>query len=84
MAAFFGNEGHVPLVSLHTKQMVGTLKMSGTARSGAFSADCTQLLTSGGDGTGAARGGWHSGSRPYLLTPLLALRLCGRFFCLAS
>ncbi|PSC69396.1 U3 small nucleolar RNA-associated 18-like protein [Micractinium conductrix] len=51
MAAFFGNEGHVPLVSLHTKQMVGTLKMSGTARSGAFSADGTQLLTSGGDGT---------------------------------
>jgi U3 small nucleolar RNA-associated protein 18 len=33
-------------------QMVGTLKMNGTARTGAFSADGTQLLTSGGDGTG--------------------------------
>ncbi|KAI3425118.1 hypothetical protein D9Q98_008890 [Chlorella vulgaris] len=51
IAAFFGNEGHVPLVSLHSKQMVGTLKMNGTARTGAFSADGTQLLTSGGDGT---------------------------------
>jgi hypothetical protein len=34
--------------------MVGTLKMNGTARTGAFTADGTQLLTSGGDGTGAA------------------------------
>ncbi|KAL4419673.1 hypothetical protein ABPG75_006771 [Micractinium tetrahymenae] len=51
IAAFSGNEGHVPLVSLHTKQMVGTLKMNGTARTGSFSADGTQLLTSGGDGT---------------------------------
>lgn len=33
-------------------QMVGTLKMNGTARTGAFTADGTQLLTSGGDGTG--------------------------------
>ncbi|KAI7839207.1 hypothetical protein COHA_007020 [Chlorella ohadii] len=51
MAAFFGNEGFVPLVSLHTKQMVGSLKMNGTARTGAFTTDGTQLLTSGGDGT---------------------------------
>lgn len=51
IAAFFGNEGHVPLVSLHTKQVVGTLKMNGTARTGAFTADGTQLMTSGGDGT---------------------------------
>lgn len=34
-------------------QMVGSLKMNGTARTGAFTADGTQLLTSGGDGTGA-------------------------------
>jgi len=32
--------------------MIGTLKMNGTARTGAFTADGTQLLTSGGDGTG--------------------------------
>ena len=111
VAAFFGNEGFVPLVSLHTKQvgmccccccccchapccvailsrrlrwlldlpawqpavlssdppcsflhllhlsqMVGSLKMNGTARTGAFTADGTQLLTSGGDGTGVCMG----------------------------
>lgn len=48
--AFLGNEGRVPLVSLRSRQWVGELKMSGTVRSAAFSADGTQLLTAGGDG----------------------------------
>ena len=49
-AAFFGRDGTVPLVSLSSRQAVGTLKMNGTVRSGAFSSDGQQLLTSGGDG----------------------------------
>jgi U3 small nucleolar RNA-associated protein 18 len=49
-AAFFGRDGAIPLVSLTTRQATGTLKMNGTARAGAFSADGQQLLTSGGDG----------------------------------
>lgn len=49
-AAFFGRDGAVPLVSLSSRQSVGTLKMNGTVRSGAFSSDGQQLLTSGGDG----------------------------------
>lgn len=48
--SFFGNEGHIPLVSLKTRQCIGTLKMNGTARSGCFSPDGRDLYTSGGDG----------------------------------
>lgn len=44
--------------------MVGTLKMNGTARTGAFSADGTQLMTSGGDGTGAAWAGQGPSTPP--------------------
>ncbi|KAK2976622.1 hypothetical protein RJ640_021424 [Escallonia rubra] len=48
--AFLGNEGYILLVSSKTKELIGTLKMNGTARSLAFSNDGQQLLTSGGDG----------------------------------
>lgn len=48
--AFLGNEGYILLVSTKTKQLIGTLKMNGTARSLAFTSDGQQLLSSGGDG----------------------------------
>lgn len=47
LVAFLGNEGCVPLVSLRSRQCVGDLKMSGTVRTAAFSADGLELLTSG-------------------------------------
>ncbi len=47
LVAFLGNQGCVPLVSLRSRQCVGALKMAGTARAAAFSADGAQLLTSG-------------------------------------
>lgn len=50
MIAFFGRDGCIPLVSSSSRQAVGTLKMNGTIRSGAFSANGYQLMTSGGDG----------------------------------
>lgn len=51
IVAFFGKDGHIPLVSLKSKQTIGTLKMNGTVRSGTFSAgDANELYTSGGDG----------------------------------
>ncbi len=46
--AFFGDQGHIPLLSLRTRQWAGSLKMNGTARCGAFSADGQRLVTSGG------------------------------------
>jgi U3 small nucleolar RNA-associated protein 18 len=49
-AAFFGRDGTVPLVSLSSRQAVGSLKMNGTVRAGAFSADGQELLTTGSDG----------------------------------
>ena len=49
-AAFFGRDGVVPLVSLSSRQSIGSLKMNGTVRAGAFSSDGTELLTSGSDG----------------------------------
>lgn len=48
--AFVGNEGYILLVSSKTKELIGTLKMNGTARSLAFSEDGKQLMSSGGDG----------------------------------
>ncbi|XP_058108193.1 U3 small nucleolar RNA-associated protein 18 homolog [Magnolia sinica] len=48
--AFVGNEGYILLVSSKTKELIGTLKMNGTARSLAFADDGRQLLSSGGDG----------------------------------
>jgi U3 small nucleolar RNA-associated protein 18 len=50
LLAFYGNEGHIPLVSLKTRQAVGSLKMNGSVRTAAFSADGNQLLSSGSDG----------------------------------
>ncbi len=49
-AAFFGRDGSVPLVSLSSRQAVGSLKMNGTVRAGTFSADGQELLTTGSDG----------------------------------
>ncbi|KAI3956936.1 hypothetical protein MKX01_000970 [Papaver californicum] len=48
--AFVGNEGHILLVSTKTKELIGTMKMNGTARSLAFADGGRQLLSSGGDG----------------------------------
>lgn len=48
--AFVGNEGYILLVSTKTKDLIGTLKMNGTARSLAFANDGQHLLSSGGDG----------------------------------
>ncbi|MEW5303798.1 MAG: hypothetical protein WDW36_006454 [Sanguina aurantia] len=50
LLAFAGDQGSVPLVSLHSRQRVGEVKMSGSARSLAFSQDGLHLLTSGQDG----------------------------------
>ena len=49
-AAFFGRDGSVPLVSLSSRQAIGSLKMNGTVRAGTFSADGQELLTTGSDG----------------------------------
>ena len=51
LLAFLGADGHVPLVSLDSRSYVGSVKMNGTARSAAFSANGLHLLTGGGDGT---------------------------------
>lgn len=48
--AFIGNEGYILLVSSITKELIGTMKMNGTARSLAFANDGQHLLSSGGDG----------------------------------
>ncbi|RWW30656.1 hypothetical protein GW17_00004764 [Ensete ventricosum] len=48
--AFIGNEGYILLVSSRTKELIGTLKMNGSARSLAFADGGQQLLSSGGDG----------------------------------
>lgn len=48
--AFIGNEGYILLVSSKTKELIGTLKMNGTARSLAFADEGRQLVSSGGDG----------------------------------
>ncbi|KAF3436215.1 hypothetical protein FNV43_RR23307 [Rhamnella rubrinervis] len=48
--AFVGNEGYILLVSAKSKELIGTLKMNGTARSLAFTDDGKQLLSFGGMG----------------------------------
>ncbi|KAJ6831100.1 U3 small nucleolar RNA-associated protein 18-like protein [Iris pallida] len=48
--AFIGNDGYILLVSPRTKELIGTLKMNGTARSLAFVDGGQQLMSSGGDG----------------------------------
>ncbi|CAL1380917.1 unnamed protein product [Linum trigynum] len=48
--AFVGNEGYILLVSSKSKELIGTVKMNGTARSIAFAGDGQQLITHGGDG----------------------------------
>ncbi|KAH7673690.1 U3 small nucleolar RNA-associated protein 18 [Dioscorea alata] len=48
--AFIGNEGYILLVSTRTKELIGTLKMNGSARSLAFADGGQRLLSSGGDG----------------------------------
>ena len=47
LIAFLGNEGCIPLLSLKSRQSVGTLKMNGTVRTAAFSASGQELLTAG-------------------------------------
>nr|XP_010912007.1 U3 small nucleolar RNA-associated protein 18 homolog [Elaeis guineensis] len=48
--AFIGNEGYILLMSSRTKELIGTIKMNGSARSLAFADGGKQLLSSGGDG----------------------------------
>ncbi|MFS7915235.1 putative transcription factor WD40-like family [Helianthus anomalus] len=48
--AFIGNEGYILLVSTKTKELIGTLKMNGTARALTFANGGQQLLSIGGDG----------------------------------
>ncbi|KAI8100834.1 hypothetical protein M9434_005219 [Picochlorum sp. BPE23] len=48
--AFLGQDGTLPLVSVSSRQLIDTLKMNGTVRSGAFSQNGMYLYTSGGDG----------------------------------
>ncbi|WOL15398.1 hypothetical protein Cni_G24179 [Canna indica] len=48
--AFIGNEGYIFLISSRTKELIGTLKMNGSARSLAFADGGQQLISSGGDG----------------------------------
>ncbi|THG16332.1 hypothetical protein TEA_009685 [Camellia sinensis var. sinensis] len=43
-------EGYILLVSSKTKELIGTFKMNGTARSLVFANDGQHLLSSGGDG----------------------------------
>lgn len=47
LLAFLGDGGHVGLVSLSSRRPVGALKMNGTARAAAFSADGRCLITAG-------------------------------------
>ena len=47
-------QGCIPLVSLRSRQCVGDLKMAGTVRAAAFTADGGHLLTSGASLTEAA------------------------------
>ena len=50
VAAFLGDQGFIQLVSLKSKQWVGSLKMNGSVRTAVFSPNGNELLTGGGDG----------------------------------
>jgi U3 small nucleolar RNA-associated protein 18 len=52
LLAFLGDSGHIGLVSLATKAGVGALKMNGSARAAAFTADGRSLITAGAEGAG--------------------------------
>lgn len=47
LVAFLGNEGCIPLLSLKSRQSVGTLKMNGTVRTACFTTNGQELLTAG-------------------------------------
>jgi hypothetical protein len=47
LVAFLGDAGHIGLVSLGSRASVGSLKMNGSARAAAFSADGSTLITAG-------------------------------------
>lgn len=48
--ALLGNDGYVVLFDPHSKQATGSLKLNGSVRSVAFTADGLHLLASGSDG----------------------------------
>ncbi|CAH1447336.1 unnamed protein product [Lactuca virosa] len=48
--AFIGNEGYILLVSSKAKELIGTLKMNGTARALTFGNHGQELVATGGDG----------------------------------
>ena len=50
MVAFLGNDGYIVLLDPHSKQNIGSLKLNGSVRSVAFTADGTHILASGSDG----------------------------------
>lgn len=50
LAAFLGDQGYIQLVSLQSKQWIGSLKMNGSVRTAVFSPNGHELLTGGGDG----------------------------------
>ncbi len=47
LIAFLGARGHLPLVSLRSKQVVAQLKMSGSVKSATFTEDGINLIASG-------------------------------------
>eukprot|EP00192_Tetraselmis_astigmatica_P005278 CAMPEP_0117667692 /NCGR_PEP_ID=MMETSP0804-20121206/11119_1 /TAXON_ID=1074897 /ORGANISM="Tetraselmis astigmatica, Strain CCMP880" /LENGTH=509 /DNA_ID=CAMNT_0005475469 /DNA_START=49 /DNA_END=1578 /DNA_ORIENTATION=+ len=50
MIAFLGNQGTIPLVSVKSRQAVGSVKMSGAVRCASFSHCGRHLLAGGSDG----------------------------------
>lgn len=55
VAAFAGDGGVVPLLSLRTRRWLGSVKVNGTVRAVSFSRDGSELITTGEVG---ARVGW--------------------------
>lgn len=66
LIAFIGNRGCVPLLSLKSRQSIGILKINGTVRTAAFTADGQELLTAG-----------QAVPYTYCLAPCLCLSLLG-------
>jgi len=48
--ALLGQDGNIPLLSLRSRQKIGSLKMNGAVRSGAFGSDGISLYSCGSDG----------------------------------